>query len=81
MGAAKRMLAQRVDELTTTLADVRAQAEEVKEADDMAEANETAEEIIADINAAIGPEDTDEGSGEEEEEFGEESDEEPEEEE
>ena len=66
MGAAKRMLAQRVDELTTTLAAVRAQAEEVREAEDLAEVTDTAEEIIADINAVIGPEEADEDSGEEE---------------
>lgn len=66
MGATNRMLAKRVGELTEALADVRAQAEEVKEAEDMAEATDTADEIIEDINAVIGPEDEDEDSGEEE---------------
>ena len=47
----------------------------------MAEATDTADEIIENINAVIGPEDDSEDSGEEKEEFGAESDEEPEEEE
>ena len=66
MGATNRMLAKRVGELTEALADVRAQAEEVKEAEDMAEVTDTADEIIADINAVIGSEDDDENSDEEE---------------
>ena len=66
LGATNRMLAKRIDELTATLADVRAQAEAVKEAEDMADVTDTADEIIEDIKAAIGPEDTDEDSGEEE---------------
>ena len=66
MGATNRMLAKRVGELTEALADIRAQAEEVKEAEDMAEATDTADEIIEDINAVIGPEDEDEDSNEEE---------------
>ena len=75
------MLAKRVGELTEALADVRAHAEEVKEAEDMAEVTDTADEIIGNINDVIGPEDDGEDSGAEEEEFGEEFDEEPEEEE
>ena len=72
------MLAKRVGELTEALADVRAHAEEVKEAEDMAEATDTADEIIGNINEVIGPEDADEDSGEEEseDESEEESDEE-----
>ena len=66
MGAAIRMLAQRVDELTAALVAVRAQAEEVKEAEDLADVTDTADEIIADINEVIGPEDDDADSGEEE---------------
>ena len=78
MGTTNRMLAKRVGELTEALSDVRVQAEEVKEAEDMAEATDTADEIIADINEVIGPEDADEDSGEEEseDESEEESDEE-----
>ena len=48
------MLAKRVGELTEALADVRAQAEEVKEAEDMAEATDTADEIIEDIMRSLG---------------------------
>ena len=66
LGATNRMLAKRIDELTAALVAVRAQAEEVKEAEDLADVTDTAEEIIADINAVIGPEDADEDSGEEE---------------
>lgn len=66
MEAAMRMLAQRVDELTATLVAVRAQVEEVREAEGLAEATEIADEIIAVINAVIGPEDADEDSDEEE---------------
>ena len=78
MGATNRMLAKRVGELTEALADVRAHAEEVKEAEDMADVTDTAEEIIEDINAVIGPEDDDDDSGEDEsaDESEEESDEE-----
>ena len=65
LGATNKILAERVDELTTTLADVRAQAGEVKEAENMAEATDTADEIIEDINVVIGPKDDDEDSGEE----------------
>ena len=79
MGTTNRMLAKRVGELTEALADVRAQAEEVKEAEDMAEATDTADEIIEDINAVVGPEDEDEDSNEEE--SGDESEEESDEEE
>lgn len=79
MGATNKILAKRVDELTEALADVRAHAEEVKEAEDMAEMTDMADEIIEDINKVIGPEDDDEDSGEEE--FGDESEEEPDEEE
>ena len=78
MGATNRMLAKRVGEMTEALADVRAHAEEVKEAEDMADVTDTAEEIIEDINAVIGPEDDDDDSGEDEsaDESEEESDEE-----
>jgi len=74
MSATIRLLAERVDQLTEALANVRAHAEEVKEAEDMAEVTDTADEIIEDINKVIGPEDDDEDSGEEE--SGEESEEE-----
>ena len=66
MGATNKMLAKRVDELTEALADVRAHAEEVKEAEDMGEVTDTADEIIEDINEVIGPEENDEESDEEE---------------
>ncbi|THJ20150.1 MAG: hypothetical protein CAF44_013175 [Nitrospira sp. CG24D] len=66
MGATNRLLAERIDQLTEALAAVRAHAEEVKEAEDMAEVTDTADEIIEDINKVIGPEDDDEDSGEEE---------------
>ena len=78
MGATNRLLAERIDQLTEALAAVRAHAEEVKEAEDMAEVTDTADEIIEDINKIIGPEDDDEDSGEEE--SGDESEEESEEE-
>ena len=66
MSATIRMLAKRVDELTEALVEVRAHAEEVKEAEDMAEVTDTADEIIEDINVVIGLQDDDEDSGEEE---------------
>ena len=66
MGTTNRMLAKRVGELTEALSDVRVQAEEVKEAEDLADVTDTADEIIADINEVIGPEDDDADSGEEE---------------
>jgi hypothetical protein len=66
MAATNRMLAKRVDQLTEALSAVRAHAEEVKEADDMAEVTDTADEIIEDIDEVIGPEDND-GDSEEEE--------------
>lgn len=66
MGATNRILAKRVDKLTEALADVRAHAEEVKEAEDMAEVTDTVDEIIDDINEVIGPEEDEEDSGEEE---------------
>lgn len=81
MGATNRMLAKRVDELTEALAEVRENAKEVKEADDMAEVTASADEIIESVDEAIGSEEDDKDSEEEEEEFGGESDEGPEEEE
>jgi uncharacterized protein (UPF0305 family) len=66
MSATIRLLAERVDQLTEALADLRAHAEEVKEAEDMAEMTDTADEIIEAINKVIGPEDYDEDSGGEE---------------
>lgn len=66
MAVITRMLARRVDELTKALAAVRAQAEEVKEAEDMAEVTDAADEIIEYVNMVIGPEDNEADSGEEE---------------
>ena len=66
MGVSEKILAKRVDELTEALADVRAHAEEVKEAEDMAEVMDAVEEIIEYINLVIGPEDDDADSGMEE---------------
>lgn len=66
MAVITRMLARRVDELTKALAAVRAQAEEVKEAEDMAEVTDAVDEIIEYVNMVIGPEDNEADSGEEE---------------
>lgn len=66
MAATNKILAKRVDELAEALTDVRAHAEEVKEAEDMAEVTDTADQIIEDINEVIGPEDDDEERDEEE---------------
>jgi len=66
MAATNKILAKRVDELTEALTDVRAHAEEVKEAEDMAEVTDTADAIIENINEVIGHEDDDEDSEEEE---------------
>ena len=60
------MLARRVDELTKALAAVRAQAEAVEEAEDMAEVTGAVDEIIEYVNMIIGPEDNEADSGEEE---------------
>lgn len=65
MGAANRLLAKRVDQLTEALAAVREHAEEITETEDMAEATDMADGIIEDINKVIGPEDDDEDSDEE----------------
>lgn len=54
MGATNKILTKRVGELTEALADVRAHAEEVKEAEDMAEVTDTADEIIEDIDGSSG---------------------------
>ena len=66
MSVITRRLARRVDELTKALAAIRAQAEEVEEAEDMGEVIDAVEEIIEYINLVIGPEDNDADSGMEE---------------
>ena len=66
MSVITRRLARRVDELTKALAAVRAQAEEVEEAENMVEVMDAVEEIIEYINMIIGPEDNDADSGVEE---------------
>lgn len=59
MGATNKILAKRVDELTEALAEVRENAKEVKEADTLAEAATGADEIVEQIDEAIGPEEDD----------------------
>lgn len=60
-----KILAQRVDELTEVLTDVRVCVQEVKEAEDMAEVTHTTSEIVENINKVIGLEDDDEDDGQE----------------
>lgn len=76
MAATNKMLANRVDELTEALAEVRENAIEVTEADKLAEATACAEEIVEYIDEVIGLDEDAENFGDEEEEFSEESDEE-----